>query len=191
MRRNVMGHFRDTLMAVCSTPSSPLRVVLPDEAATLLKFRLTVGQEAQVAEEDGATLHTSHSLVWLKHTLLLHRPPDTGRSWEKLAHPGLVAGELGPPGALGHPALWDGSPHVRRAERVCPRSSRVSSPVSAEQTPPSPARGTFYGTYRNTVWPFPLIFWVSGEPFRLSRAHFYKGGDGNGQAPGGNGGLRR
>ena len=43
MRRNVMGHFRDTLMAVCSTPSSPLRVVLPDEAATLLKFRLTVG----------------------------------------------------------------------------------------------------------------------------------------------------
>lgn len=82
MRRNVMGHFRDTLMAVCSTPSSPLRVVLPDEAATLLKFRLTVGQEAQVAEEDGATLHTSHSLVWLKHTLLLHRPPDTGRSWE-------------------------------------------------------------------------------------------------------------
>lgn len=44
MRRNVMGHFRDTLMAVCSTPSSPLRVVLPDEAATLLKFRLTVGR---------------------------------------------------------------------------------------------------------------------------------------------------
>lgn len=51
MRRNVMGHFRDTLMAVCSTPSSPLRVVLPDEAATLLKFRLTVGWEAQVGEE--------------------------------------------------------------------------------------------------------------------------------------------
>lgn len=47
MRRNVMGHFRDTLMAVCSTPSSPLRVVLPEEAATLLKFRLTVGEEAQ------------------------------------------------------------------------------------------------------------------------------------------------
>lgn len=36
-----MGHFSDTLMAVCSTPSSPLRVVLPAEAATLLKFLLT------------------------------------------------------------------------------------------------------------------------------------------------------
>ena len=41
MRRKVMGHFSDTLMAVCSTPSSPLRVVLPAEAATLLKFLLT------------------------------------------------------------------------------------------------------------------------------------------------------
>lgn len=41
MRLNVMGHFKDTLMAVCSTPSSPLRVVLPAEAATLLKFLLT------------------------------------------------------------------------------------------------------------------------------------------------------
>lgn len=51
IRRNVMGHFRDTLMAVCSTPSSPLRVVLPDEAATLLKFRLTVGWEAGVDAE--------------------------------------------------------------------------------------------------------------------------------------------
>lgn len=40
--RNVIGHFRDTLMAVCSTPSSPLRVALPEEAATLLKFLLTV-----------------------------------------------------------------------------------------------------------------------------------------------------
>lgn len=54
MRRNVMGHFRDTLMAVCSTPSSPLRVVLPDEAATLLKFRLTGGWGgAQVDKEAG------------------------------------------------------------------------------------------------------------------------------------------
>ncbi len=41
MRRKVMGHFSDTLMAVCSTPSSPFRVVLPAEAATLLKFLLT------------------------------------------------------------------------------------------------------------------------------------------------------
>lgn len=56
MRRNVMGHFRDTLMAVCSTPSSPLRVVLPEEAATLLKFRLTVGQEAQTGEDGKAVL---------------------------------------------------------------------------------------------------------------------------------------
>lgn len=54
MRRNVMGHFRDTLMAVCSTPSSPLRVVLPEEAATLLKFRLTVSEEA---EGEGWVLH--------------------------------------------------------------------------------------------------------------------------------------
>ncbi len=36
-----MGHFSDTLMAVCSTPSSPFRVVLPADAATLLKFLLT------------------------------------------------------------------------------------------------------------------------------------------------------
>jgi hypothetical protein len=53
MRRNVMGHFRDTLMAVCSTPSSPLRVVLPEEAATLLKFLLTVGWEAQAGKVSG------------------------------------------------------------------------------------------------------------------------------------------
>lgn len=57
MRRNVMGHFRDTLMAVCSTPSSPLRVVLPDEAATLLKFLLTVGWEARVHEVCSTVLH--------------------------------------------------------------------------------------------------------------------------------------
>lgn len=36
-----MGHFNETLMAVCSTPSSPFRVVFPAEAATLLKFLLT------------------------------------------------------------------------------------------------------------------------------------------------------
>lgn len=40
-----MGHFRDTLMAVCSTPSSPFSVVLPAEAATLLKFLLTKEKE--------------------------------------------------------------------------------------------------------------------------------------------------
>lgn len=45
MRRKVMGHFRDTLMAVCSTPSSPFSVVLPAEAATLLKFLLTKEKE--------------------------------------------------------------------------------------------------------------------------------------------------
>lgn len=62
-----MGHFRETLMAVCSTPSSPLRVVLPEEAATLLKFRLTVGREAQAVEEGqvaGGSAHTpEHALA--------------------------------------------------------------------------------------------------------------------------------
>lgn len=36
-----MGHFSETLIAVCSTPSSPLRAAFPAEAATLLKFLLT------------------------------------------------------------------------------------------------------------------------------------------------------
>lgn len=31
-------------MAVCSTPSSPLSVAFPDDAATLLKFLLTLMQ---------------------------------------------------------------------------------------------------------------------------------------------------
>lgn len=48
MRRNVIGHFSETLMAVCSTPSSPLRVVLPADAATLLKFLLTRNKEQHV-----------------------------------------------------------------------------------------------------------------------------------------------
>lgn len=83
MRRNVMGHFRDTLMAVCSTPSSPLRVVLPDEAATLLKFRLTAGQEAQVGRSGGqdSVAHAPYALMWLKHALVLHLS-KTGRSHE-------------------------------------------------------------------------------------------------------------
>jgi len=46
MRLKVMGHFSDTLMAVCSTPSSPFRVVLPADAATLLKFLLTEERKA-------------------------------------------------------------------------------------------------------------------------------------------------
>lgn len=41
IRRKVIGHLSDTLMAVCSTPSSPFIVVFPDEAATLLKFLFT------------------------------------------------------------------------------------------------------------------------------------------------------
>lgn len=45
IRRKVIGHFRETLMAVCSTPSSPLSVALPDDAATLLKFLLTLRQK--------------------------------------------------------------------------------------------------------------------------------------------------
>ena len=42
---------RETLMAVCSTPSSPLRVVLPVDAATLLKFLFTARQGGK--EKDG------------------------------------------------------------------------------------------------------------------------------------------
>lgn len=55
-----MGHFSDTLMAVCSTPSSPLRVVLPAEAATLLKFLLTKknNKKNKVFQREGITLCT-------------------------------------------------------------------------------------------------------------------------------------
>lgn len=42
IRRKVIGHLRETLMAVCSTPSSPLSVAFPVDAATLLKFLLTL-----------------------------------------------------------------------------------------------------------------------------------------------------
>lgn len=38
IRRNVIGHLSDTLMAVCSTPSSPFKLLL---FVTLVKFRLT------------------------------------------------------------------------------------------------------------------------------------------------------
>lgn len=77
MRRNVMGHFRDTLMAVCSTPSSPLRVVFPDEAATLLKFLLTVGWEAQ-DEKGTACCHAPpNSLLQLEHSG--SRPPPLNK----------------------------------------------------------------------------------------------------------------
>lgn len=76
-----MGHFRDTLMAVCSTPSSPLRVVFPDEAATLLKFLLTVGWEAQENEEGTALLpRPPNSLLQLAHSGSL--PPPL--NWEVL-----------------------------------------------------------------------------------------------------------
>lgn len=40
-------------MAVCSTPSSPLSVAFPDDAATLLKFLLTFDAEADVDERLG------------------------------------------------------------------------------------------------------------------------------------------
>lgn len=50
-----MGHFRDTLMAVCSTPSSPLGPGVPG-MVPLLKFRLTGiggnGLEKRVANWD-------------------------------------------------------------------------------------------------------------------------------------------
>lgn len=42
IRRQVMGHLRGTLMAVCSTPSSPLTAEL---VATLEKFRLTANKK--------------------------------------------------------------------------------------------------------------------------------------------------
>lgn len=40
MRRNVIGHFNDTLMAVCSTPSSPFSPGVP-AIEPLLKFLFT------------------------------------------------------------------------------------------------------------------------------------------------------
>lgn len=54
IRRNVIGHLRDTLMAVCSTPSSPFSVAFPEDAATLLKFLFTAqtGRGNQQAEEE-------------------------------------------------------------------------------------------------------------------------------------------
>lgn len=42
IRRNVIGHLSDTLMAVCSTPSSPFKLLL---FVTLVKFRLTGKKE--------------------------------------------------------------------------------------------------------------------------------------------------
>lgn len=54
IRRKVIGHLRETLMAVCSTPSSPLSVALPDDAATLLKFLLTLMQkERNIVRKQG------------------------------------------------------------------------------------------------------------------------------------------
>lgn len=44
--RKVMGHLRDTLMAVCSTPSSPFGPGVPG-IVPLLKFRLTRGWERE------------------------------------------------------------------------------------------------------------------------------------------------
>lgn len=54
-----MGHFNDTLMAVCSTLSSPFRVVFPAEAATLLKFLLTT--KTSVSEERYHFVNTCRS----------------------------------------------------------------------------------------------------------------------------------
>lgn len=51
IRLNVIGHFRDTLMAVCSTPSSPFRPGVPG-MVPLLKFLFTEtkreGKNAQI-----------------------------------------------------------------------------------------------------------------------------------------------
>lgn len=61
IRRKVIGHLRETLMAVCSTPSSPLSVALPDDAATLLKFLLTLMQkERYVVRKQGLWQWSGH-----------------------------------------------------------------------------------------------------------------------------------
>lgn len=48
--RKVMGHFRDTLMAVCSTPSSPLRPGVPG-MVPLLKLRFTDVNRERTCQE--------------------------------------------------------------------------------------------------------------------------------------------
>lgn len=60
-----MGHFSDTLMAVCSTPSSPFRVVLPAEAATLLKFLLTK-KDREIQGGKGVTLLQVYCKIYFK-----------------------------------------------------------------------------------------------------------------------------
>lgn len=56
----------ETLMAVCSTPSSPLRVALPDDAATLLKFLLTVTQKQMDESLDQEDLIQTADMTLLK-----------------------------------------------------------------------------------------------------------------------------
>lgn len=137
MRRNVIGHFRDTLMAVCSTPSSPLRVVLPDEAATLLKFLLTVGWEAQVHKEHRAILHMPPIPSWGQNTCFSTTPKTLGGPGKNCSAPSLGNGELDLPGALGHPVLWKGSPQVRCVEYPCPCRWPCQFPGLCRTGPPT------------------------------------------------------
>lgn len=67
----------------------------------------------------------------------------------------------------------------------------VSASQSVARALPSLGRGTFYSTCRSPGWRFPLIFWVSGEPLRCFCTFLCKGGDGEGQVPGGSRGLKR
>jgi len=46
MRRKVIGHFKETLMAVCSTPSSPFNPGVPG-MDPLLKFLFTETREEE------------------------------------------------------------------------------------------------------------------------------------------------
>lgn len=82
IRRNVMGHLSDTLMAVCSTPSSPFSVVFPEDAATLLKFLFTArrgwgNQQAEEERNNRSALQRFLSQVWVFLNRTQSRVPKT------------------------------------------------------------------------------------------------------------------
>lgn len=162
MRRNVIGHFRDTLMAVCSTPSSPLRVVLPDEAATLLKFLLTVGWEAQVHKEHRAILH----MPPYPHGAKTPASPPPPKHWEVLArtavHPAWAMV------SLTCQVLWATQYFGKAAPRCdvwsthAPAGGHVSSLAYAELVPPLPPPFTGKGDFlQNFQRPSLALLWFS------------------------------
>ncbi|XP_067255117.1 RING finger protein 122 isoform X2 [Chanodichthys erythropterus] len=65
MRRKVIGHLSETLMAVCSTPSSPLRPGVPG-MVPLLKFLLTV------KKDELSLRHPCTKVVFKDETTRLH-----------------------------------------------------------------------------------------------------------------------